>query len=156
MRVLIPAAVLAVLALIPRASPDAPMANDPGDANLHPREVAAGMFEKWQQEAAKDPRSIVTYTRVEYDNKAFWVAEVHFGDGIPYKTIAVYAPAKDGSFRRCLLADSNRAGWLAVAVDQKTGVLELRERANSSIQGEVVLSCNLKTIGTPYSTGVAP
>ena len=75
---------------------------------------------------------------------------------VPYKSIAVYAPAKDGSFQRCLLADSTQAGWLAVAVDAKTGMLELRERANSDIKGEVVLSCNLKTIGTPSSTGVAP
>jgi len=41
-----------------------------------------------------------------------------------------------------------------VAVDAKTGMLEVRERANSGIKGEVVLSCNLKTIGTPHSTGV--
>jgi hypothetical protein len=156
MKVLIPTAVLALLVLTGWATPDAPKAIDPGDASVHPREVAAGMFEKWQQEAAKDPRSNVTYTRVEYDKKAFWVVDVHFGYGNPYKTIAVYAPLKEGSFRRCLLADSNRAGSLAVAVVPKTGVLELRERANSRIKGEVVLSCNLKTIGTPYSTGVAP
>src|SRR5262245_17557768 len=155
MRVLVPAAVLALLALTGRATPDDPKANDPRDPITHLREVAAGTFEKWQQEAAKDP-SNVTYTRVEYDRKAFWVVDVHLGYGNPYKTIAVYAPAKDGSFRRCLLADSNRAGWLAVAVDPKTGVLEVRERANSRIKGEVVLSCNLKTIGTPHSADVAP
>lgn len=157
MRVLVPAAVLALLALTGWATPDAPKANDPGDAlfPLPPREVAAGTFKKWQQEAAKNP-SNVTYTRVEYNRKAFWVVDVHFGYGTPYKTIAVYAPAKDESFRRCLLADSNRAGSLAVAVDPKTGMLELREQANSSIKGEVVLSCNLKSIGTPTSTGVAP
>jgi hypothetical protein len=155
MRVLVPVAVLAVLAFIPGAAWGPPKTNYPVDANIHPREVAARMFEKWQQQAAKKP-SNVTYTRVEYAKKAFWVVDVHFGYGNPYKTIAVYAPAKDGSFRRCLLADSNRAGSLAVAVDPKAGVLELRERANSRIKGEVVLSCNLKTIGTPYSTGVAP
>jgi hypothetical protein len=156
MRVLIPAALLAVLALVSRATPDAPKANDAGGAIFHPREVAAGMFEKWQQEAAKNPRSIVTYTRVEYDKRTFWVADAHYGDGVAYKEIAVYAPAKDGSFRRCLLADSTRAGSLAVSVDPKSGMLELRERANSDIKGEVVLSCNLKTIGTSHSTGVAP
>jgi hypothetical protein len=158
MRVLIPAAILAVLVLVPRVTPDAPKANGPGDSIFHPREVAAGMFEKWQQEAAKNPSAVVTYTytRVEYDKKTFWVADAHYGDGVPYKSIAVYAPAKDGSFRRCLLADSNQAGWLAVAVDAKTGVLELRERANSDLKDQVVLSCNLKTIGTPASTGVAP
>jgi len=155
MRVLIPAAVLAVLALAPLATPDDSKVNDLRDPISHLREVAAGMFEKWQQETVKNP-SNVTYTRVEYDKKAFWVVDVHLGYGNPYKTIAVYAPAKDGSFRRCLLADSNKAGSLAVAVEAKTGTLELRERANSSIKGEVMLSCNLKTIGTPYSTGVAP
>jgi hypothetical protein len=155
MRVLVPAAVLALLALTGWAAPDAPKATDPRDPISDLREVAAGMFEKWQKEAAKNP-SNVTYTRVEYDKKVFWVVDVDLGYGNPYKTIAVYAPAKDGSFRRCLLADSNRAGKLAVAVDAKTGMLELREEANSRIKGEVVLSCNLKTIGTPHSTGVAP
>jgi hypothetical protein len=61
-------------------------------------------------------------------------------------SIAVYAPEKDEAFRRCLLADSDQAGWLAVTVDPKSGMLELRERANSDLKGEVVLSCNLKTI----------
>ena len=37
-----------------------------------------------------------------------------------------------------------------------SGVLELRERANSELKGEVVLSCNLKTVGTAHSTGVTP
>ena len=148
MRVLIPAAVLAVLALIPRDTPDAPRANDLADAlfPLPPQEVAAGMFEKWQQEAAKKPGP-VTYTRVEYDKKAFWVAEAHFGWGAPSKKIALYAPTKDGAFRRCLLAGPIKAWKFAVAVDAKTGILELREEANSSIKGDVVLSCNLKTIG---------
>ena len=112
------------------------------------------MFEKWQQEAPKNPIAGYTYTRVEYGGKAFWVADAHYGDGVPYKSIAVYAPEKDGSFRRCLVADSNQAGWLAVSVDPKSGMLELRERANSDLKGEVVLSCNLKTVGTPHSTGV--
>jgi hypothetical protein len=153
MRVLLLAAVLAVLALILRAAPAAPKANDPEDVlfPLPPREVAAGMFEKWQQEAAKKPGPI-TYTRVEYDRKAFWVADAHFGYGNAYKRIAVYVPRKDGSFRRCLLADLSGAVHLAVAVDAKTGMLELREQASSSVKGEVVLSCNLKVAGT----GLAP
>ncbi len=125
---------------------------------LHPREVAAGQFEKWKQAAEKNQNAVAvyTYTRVEYDKKTFWVADAHYGDGVPYKSIAVYAPEKDGSFQRVLVADSNRAGWLAVSVDPKSGVLELRERANSELKGEVVLSCNLKTVGTAHSTGVAP
>jgi hypothetical protein len=148
MRVLLSAAILMLLALVPRATPDAPKANDLEDAlfPLPPREVAAGMFEKWQQEAAKKPSS-VTYTRVKYDRKAYWVAEAHFGWGYPSKKIAVYAPTKDGAFRRCLLAGPIKAWKLAVAVNAKTGILELRKEANSSIKSEVVLSCNLKTIG---------
>jgi hypothetical protein len=156
MRVLIVvAAVLAFPALATQATPDEPKAKSSVEDPLHPwhpREVAAGQFEKLQKEAAKG--SGFTYTRVEYAGKAFWVVDVHYGDGVPYKSIAVYAPEKGGSFRRCLEADSNQAGWLAVTVDPKSGMLELRERANSELQGEVVLSSNLKTVGTPYSTGV--
>jgi hypothetical protein len=148
MRILLPAAILAVLALVSPATPDDPKPKDLEDAlfPLPPREVAAGMFEKWQQEAAKKPSS-VTYTRVEYDRKAFWVAEAHFGWGNPSKKIALYAPTKDGAFRRCLLAGPIKAWKLAGAVDAKRGILELREEANSSIKDDVVLSCNLKTIG---------
>jgi len=148
MRVLVPAAVLALLALTGWATPDAPIANDLEDVlfPLPPREVAAGMFEKWQQEAAKKPSS-VTYNRVEYDRKAYWVVEASFGYGDPSEKIAVYAPTKDGSFRRCLLAGSLHAGKLAVAADAKTGLLELREEVRSGTKGEVVLSCNLKAVG---------
>lgn len=125
---------------------------------LHPQEVAAGQFEKWKLATEKNPRAAVTftYTKVEYEKKAFWVADGHYGDGVAYKSIAIYAPKKDGAFARVLVVDSNRAGWLAVSLDPKSGVLELRERANSDLKGEVVLSCNLKTVGTAYSTGVAP
>jgi len=42
-----------------------------------------------------------------------------------------------------------------LTLEPKSGVLELRERANSELKGEVVLSCNLKTFGT-HSTGVTP
>jgi hypothetical protein len=125
---------------------------------LLPREVAAGQFEKWQAAIDPNARATVTYTytRVEYAGKAFWVTDAHYGDGVAYKCIGVYAPEKDGSFHRVLVADSNRAGWLAVSLDQKTGMLELRERANSTLKDAVVLSCNLKTVGTAHSTGVAP
>ena len=157
MRVLIVVAtVLAVAPLGTRATPDGPKAKLSRDQSYHPLEVAAGQFEKWKEEAAKNPVAAVryTYTRVEYDGKAFWVADAHYGDGVPYKSIAVYAPEKGGSFRRVLVSDSNQAEWLAVTVDPKSGMLELRERANSELKGQVVLSCNLKTVGTPHSTGV--
>jgi hypothetical protein len=148
MRLLLPAAILAVLALVSPATPGDPKANDLEEAlfSLPPREVAAGMFEKWQQQAAKKPSS-VTYTRVEYDRKAYWVVEASFGYGDPSEKIAVYAPTKDGSFRRCLLAGPIKAGKLAVAVDATTGVLELREEVRSGTKGKVVLSCNLKAVG---------
>jgi hypothetical protein len=154
------AAVLAVPALYTWAAPDEPQVESSEDDLFHPREVAAGQFEKWQQGAERKPFTLTaaaagyTYTRIEYAGKTFWVADAHYGDGVPYKSIAVYAPAQDGSFGRCLLADSNRAGLLGVAVDPKSGMLELREQANSELKGEVVLSCNLKTVGTPHSTGV--
>jgi hypothetical protein len=143
-----PAAILAVLALVSPATPDDPKANNLEDLlfPLPPPKVAAGMFEKLQREAVKKPSS-VTYTRVEYDRKAYWVVEASFSYGNPSEKIAVYAPTKDGSFRRCLLAGPIKAVTLAVAADAKTGMLELREQARSSTKGEVVLSCNLKTIG---------
>jgi hypothetical protein len=146
MRTLILAAILAVLALVFPANLDDPKANDPEDFlfPLPPREVAAGMFEKWQREAAKEP-SNVTYTRVEYDKKAYWVVEASFGFGDPSEKIAVYAPTKDGSFRQCLLAGPLKAVKLAVTADAKTGLLTLVEEIRT--KGEVVLSCNLKVIG---------
>ena len=75
------------------------------------------------------------------------MVEASFCYGDPYEKIAVYAPTKDGSFRRCLLAGPIKAVSLAIALDAKTGVLTLREEANSSRKGEVVLSCNLKAVG---------
>jgi hypothetical protein len=138
------AAVLALLGLTGSRSADA-RAEDllfP----LPPQEVAAGKFEQWQREAAKKPSS-VTYTRVEYDRKAYWVVEASFGYGDPSEKIALYAQTKDGSFRRCLLVGPIRAGKLTVAADAKTGVLELREEVRSGTKGQVVLSCNLKAIG---------
>jgi hypothetical protein len=113
---------------------------------LPPQEVPAGKFEQWAREAAKQPSS-VTYTRVEYDRKAYWVVEASFGYGDPSEKIAVYAPTADGSFRRRLLAGPIRAARLAITLDAKTGVLSLREEANSSRKGEVVLSLNLKAVG---------
>jgi hypothetical protein len=147
MRMLIPAAILAVLALVAPVRPDDAKAIDVDAAlfPLPPREVAAMMFEKWQQEAKKP--SCVTYTRVEYERKAYWVVEVRFGYGDPSSKIAVYAPTQDGPFRRCLLAGPMKAGTLAVTMDAKTGLLTLTEEARTGTKGEVVLSCNLKTIG---------
>ena len=60
-------------------------------------------------------------------------------------------PDRDGIFHRSLFAESWAAGNIEVTVDVKTGILELRERANSNLKGQLVLSCNLKTIGTQHS-----
>ncbi len=138
----------AVLALTGSGPADAPKEDPAKDVlvPLPPQEVSAGKFEQWQREAGKKPSS-VTYTRVEYDRKAYWVVEAHFGYGDPSKKIAVYAPTKDGSFRRCLLAGPIKAWKLAMVADPKTGLLNWSEEANSRTKGEVVLSCNLKAIG---------
>ena len=143
MRALVPVAVLALLALTRCGVEDAPT-----EDLLFPlpsQEVAAGQFERWQRETEKKVSS-VTYTRVEYDRKDYWVAEASFGYGNPSVKIAVYAPTKDGSFRRCLLAGPMKAAKLAVVADAKTGMLELREVAYSGTKGEVVMSYNLKAI----------
>lgn len=147
MRMLVPAAVLALFALTGYAAADALKEAVTEDLlfPLPAQEVAAGKFEQWQRETAKKSSNIM-YTRVAYDKKAFWVAEAHFGWGNPSKKIAVYVPTKDGSFRRCLLVGPIKAFSLAVAVDAKTGLLSWTEEANSSTKGEVLLSCNLKTI----------
>ena len=148
MRAIVSAAVLALLALTGRGTADAPKEAPAEDLlfPLPPQEVAAGKFEQWAREAAKQPSSI-TYTRVEYDRKAYWVVQASFGYGAPSEKIAVHAPTKHGSFRRCLLAGPIKAGRLAIALDAKTGVLRLREEAISSRKGEAVLSCNLKAVG---------
>jgi hypothetical protein len=147
MRAFVSAAMLALLPLTGSGPADAPKEAPAEDLlfPLPPQDVAAGKFEQWQQ-AAKKPSS-VTYTRVEYDGKAYWVVEASFGYGDPSEKIAVYAPTKDGSFRRCLLAGPIKAATLTVAVDAKSGMLNLREEANNRTKGEVVLSCNLKAIG---------
>jgi hypothetical protein len=146
MRAFVSTAVLVLLGLTGSGCADAPKAAPAEDVMfpLPPREVPAGKFEQWQREAAKKPSS-VTYTRVEYDRKAYWVVEASFGYGDPSEKIAVYAPTKDGSFRRCLLAGPIKAGKLTVAADAKTGLLNLTEEVRT--KDEVVLSCNLKAIG---------
>jgi hypothetical protein len=136
---------VAVLAQLPQGG----LTAEEVDAHLYPlppRDGAAGMFERWQREGAKKP-SEPTYTRVEDDQKAYWVAESGFGWGDPASKVAVYAPANGGAFRRCLLAGPIKVGKLAVAVDAKTGVLELREAANKTTGGEVLLAYGLKAHG---------
>jgi hypothetical protein len=71
--------------------------------------------------------------------------------GVPHTYIGIYAPDKDGVFHRSLTAESWEAGKIEATVDAKTGILELRERADSDLQGQLVLSCNLKMLGTQHS-----
>jgi hypothetical protein len=94
----------------------------------------------------------VKFTKLEFAGSTFWVGICDLlGDGVPHTWIAVYAPDKEGVFHRCLFAESWAAGKIKAAADAKTGILELREGANSELKGQVVLSCSLKTIGTQHS-----
>jgi hypothetical protein len=92
-----------------------------------------------------------TFTKLEFAGFTFWVRSINLGYGEPHTLIGIYAPAPDGIFHRSLCAESWAAGNIEATVDVKTGILELRERANSNIKGQLVLSCNLKTIGTQHS-----
>jgi hypothetical protein len=84
-----------------------------------PSTVPAGKFEEWQERA--DPPgnlTTTTYTRLEYDGCAFWVAVWGMdGGALGQQMMAVYAPAEDGSFQRRLLADSHR---MAVEISLET------------------------------------
>ena len=92
-----------------------------------------------------------TFTKLEFAGSTFWVSRVNLGYGVPHTLIGVYAQEKDGSFHLCLSAESWAAGSIEATVDIKTGILEIRERANSKLNGQLVLSCNLRTVGTQHS-----
>jgi hypothetical protein len=97
--------------------------------------------------AAKDG----TLTKLEFAGSTFWVMNVNLGYGVPHTLIGIYSPDRDGNFHRSLAAESWAAGNIVATVDAKTSMLELRERANSNLKGQLLLSCNLKTIGTQHS-----
>lgn len=93
----------------------------------------------------------VKFTKLEFAGSPFWVGIVDWlGDSVPHTLIGIYAPHKDGG-RLSLFAKSGAAFKMEASVDAKTGLLELRERANSDLKGQVVLACNLRTIGTQHS-----
>ncbi len=92
-----------------------------------------------------------TFTKLEFAGSTFWLMSVNLGYGVPHTYLGIYAPDKDGVFHRSLSAESWAAGNIEATVDAKTGILELRERANSAVKRQLVLSCNLKTIGTQHS-----
>lgn len=90
-------------------------------------------------------------SKIEYCGETYWVSTVGLGFGVPYTLVGVYAPAENGDLHRCLLAESWAAGNLKATVDDN-GILELREHANSALKGQVILSCNLKSVGTQVSS----
>jgi hypothetical protein len=97
-----------------------------------------------------------TLQTVRFRGHKVLVLDADLGDGVAYKNIGVYAPKEDGSYRLALFADSWDACKLEVKVNEKSGILEIREGADKSSKhegvsnGEIVLSCNLKTIGTQF------
>ncbi len=94
----------------------------------------------------------VKFTKIEFAGSTFWLGIFDLlGGGVPHASIGFYAPDKDGVLHRSLIAESWAAGKIEAAVNAKTGILELREGANSDLKGQIVLACNLKTIGTQHS-----
>ena len=94
----------------------------------------------------------IKFTKVEFAVSTFWVGIVDWlGDSVPHTLIGIYAPHKDGGFRLSLFAESWAAVKIEASVDKQTGVLELRERDNGELKGQLVLACNLRTIGTQHS-----
>ena len=87
-------------------------------------------------------------SRVEFEGKTFWLVDLHWGMGVPYKAIGLYAPNRDGRHVLVLSADSCGAGHVVPELDAATGMLVLRERARSELEGQVILSCNLRSVGT--------
>jgi hypothetical protein len=94
----------------------------------------------------------VKFTKLEFAGSTFWVGIFDLlGGGVPHASIGIYAPHEDGGFRRSLFAESWAAGKIEASVDKESGILELRERANSKLKGQLVLACNLQTVGTQHS-----
>jgi hypothetical protein len=123
-----------------------------GRATLLPLSFAKGKLEQFKAQLDAKPDYVHTLNKIEYAGDVYWVMDLHLGDGVPHKHVALYAPEKDGSHRQCLFAESWAAGQLEVKFDDKTGILELREAANSALKGQLVLACNLKSVGTQHST----
>jgi hypothetical protein len=92
-----------------------------------------------------------TFTELNYAGATYWVLDVSLGYGVSHQQIGIYAPTQDGTFHLSLSAESWAAGNIEATVDGDTGILEIRERANSKLKGQIVVSCNLRTIGTQHS-----
>jgi hypothetical protein len=98
--------------------------------------------------------SLGTKTPIEYRGNTYWVATFSPGEGVPLTFVAVYAPWNDSEYHRCFYAVSWRAGNLKATINPDSGMLELREDANSTLKGQVILSCNLNSVGTQASVDV--
>ena len=92
-----------------------------------------------------------TVSRIEFEGKTFWLVDLHRGWGVPYKSIGLYAPTNEGTHMLVLEAESCGAGWVKPELDAATGVLSVREHARSDLEGQVILSCNLRSVGTYQS-----
>jgi hypothetical protein len=90
-------------------------------------------------------------SRLEFAGQTFWLVVVPYGYGVPYTAVGLYAPSGEDTFTLCLEAESCGAGWLKPELDPQTGVLQLREHARSTLEGKVILACDLRSVGTYQS-----
>lgn len=94
----------------------------------------------------------VKFTKLEFAGSTFWVGIVDWlGDSVPHTWIGIYAPHTDGGFHRSLFVESWAVHKIEAGVDKETGVLELRGPANREPKGQLVVACNLRTVGTQHS-----
>jgi hypothetical protein len=104
-------------------------------------------FRAGEVEAVRD-RFGSSMSRLDFEGKTYWLVVVPYGHGVPYTAIGLYALSGEDAFTLCLEAESCGAGWLKPELDSDTGVLQLREHAHSTLEGKVILACNLRSVGT--------
>jgi hypothetical protein len=92
-----------------------------------------------------------TVSRVQFEGKTFWVVLWRAGMGISYYTVGVYAPTESGQYHLCMEAESCGAGFIKPELDEAAGLLVVREHARSDLEGQVILSCNLRSVGNYHS-----
>ena len=91
-------------------------------------------------------------SRIEFEGKTFWLVDLHTGLGVPYKSIGLYAPNGDEKhYTLCLEVESCGAGSIKPELDATTGILQLREHAWTDLKGQIILSCNLRSVGNFHS-----
>jgi hypothetical protein len=106
---------------------------------------------KQRMEVQEAPDTTRKISRVEFGGKTFWVVLWRTGMGISYYTVGLYAPAEDGQYHLCMEAESCGAGYIKPELDEATGLLVVREHARSKLEGQVILSCNLRSVGNYHS-----